>query len=96
VINGVKDSICYVASNGKSFRVKSEEMASVVHEYDHRHIEEALTLTISVNSGRTWINIPFAQAMDEIIVKEEPPVSASKPASKPASNPRTKKQRAKR
>lgn len=57
-INGKEHTIISVTKDKKAFRVEAEKFG-VVHDYTAPYIEEAPSLSVSVNEGETWIDIPF-------------------------------------
>lgn len=61
MIAGETHKICDVTNDMKAFRLESEKYG-VVHDYDERHIQAATVLTVSLNDGKTWIDIPFIES----------------------------------
>lgn len=60
-INGEMHKISSVIKSLAAFRIEKEKFG-VVNDYDERHIQSATVLTVSLNNGESWLDIPFYQA----------------------------------
>ena len=59
---GKKFTISSVTKDLTSFRVKEESHGPVVTDYNMLSIEAAEVVTVSLNGGEAWIDIPIYKA----------------------------------